>query len=157
MARVLVTGGTGFVGAHCLIQLLAGGHETRATVRDLKRESDVRAMLRHGGAGEVGERLKLFRADLNADAGWAEAAVGCDYVLHVASPFPSTVPKDENELIAPARDGALRVLRAARDAGVKRVVLTSSFAAIGYGAKGRTAAFTEEDWTNLNDSSPQPY
>jgi nucleoside-diphosphate-sugar epimerase len=158
MARVLVTGGTGFIGAHCLIQLLAAGHETRATVRDLKRESDVRAMLRHGGAGEVGERLKLFRADLNADAGWAEAADGCDYVLHVASPFPSTVPKDENELIAPARDGALRVLKAARDASVKRVVLTSSFAAIGYGApKDRTALFTEEDWTNLNDPTVQPY
>ena len=158
MARVLVTGGTGFVGAHCLIQLLAAGHETRATVRDLKRESDVRAMLRQGGAGEVGERLTVFRADLNADAGWAEAAAGCDTVLHVASPFPSTVPKDENELIAPARDGALRMLRAARDAGVKRVVLTSSFAAVGYGApKDRTAVFTEEDWTNLNDPTVQPY
>jgi nucleoside-diphosphate-sugar epimerase len=158
MARVLVTGGTGFVGAHCLVQLLAGGHETRATVRDLKRESDVRAMLRHGGAGEVGERLKLFRADLSADAGWADAAAGCDYVLHVASPFPSTVPKNENELIGPARDGALRALRAARDAGVKRVVLTSSFAAIGYGAPAdRTAMFTEGDWTNLNDPTVQAY
>jgi nucleoside-diphosphate-sugar epimerase len=111
-----------------------------------------------GGAGEIGERLKVFRADLNTDAGWAEAAAGCDHVLHVASPFPSTVPKDENELIAPARDGALRVLQAARDAGVKRVVLTSSFAAVGYGApKDRTAVFTEEHWTNLNDPSVQPY
>src|ERR1700733_16260929 len=133
MARVLVTGGTGFVGAHCLVQLLAAGHETCATVRDLKRESEMRTMLHQGGAGEVGDRLTLFRADLNADAGWAEAAAGCDYVLHVASPYPSTVPRDENELIMPAREGALRVLRAARDAGVKRVVLTSSFAAIGYG------------------------
>ena len=118
MARVLVTGGTGFIGAHCLVQLLAAGHETRATVRDLARESDVRAMLRQGGAEEPGARLTVFRADLTTDAGWAEAVAGCDYVLHVASPFPSTVPKDENELIAPARDGALRVLRAARDAGV---------------------------------------
>jgi nucleoside-diphosphate-sugar epimerase len=156
MARVLVTGGTGFVGAHCLVQLLEAGHETRATVRDLKREGDVRAMLRVGGAGEVGDRLKLFRADLNADAGWA--VKDCDHVLHVASPFPSTMPKDENELIAPARDGALRALKAARDAGVKRVVLTSSFAAIGYGApKDRTALFTEKDWTNLGDPSVPPY
>jgi dihydroflavonol-4-reductase len=157
MARVLVTGGTGFVGAHCLIQSLAAGHETRTTVRDLKREGDVRAMLRQGGAGDVGARLTLIRADLNADAGWSEAVAGCDYVLHVASPFPSTVPKDENELISPARDGALRVLKAARDAGVKRVVLTSSFAAIGYGAKARTTPFTEEDWTNPNDPSVLPY
>ncbi len=158
MTRVLVTGGTGFVGAHCLIQLLALGHETRTTVRDLKREGEARAMLRQGGAGDVGERLTFVRADLSADAGWAEAVRGCDYVLHVASPFPVTVPKDENELIVPARDGALRVLKAARDAGVQRAVMTSSFVAIGYGApKDRTAVFTEDDWTNLNDPSVQAY
>jgi nucleoside-diphosphate-sugar epimerase len=157
MACVLVTGGTGFLGAHCLIQLLAAGHETRTTVRNLAREDEVRAMLRQGGAGEVGGRLAVFRADLNDDAGWTEAVAGCDYVLHVASPFPSTVPKDENELIVPARDGVLRVLRAARDTGVKRVVLTSSFAAIGYGHKVRTTPFTEEDWTNLKDRNVQPY
>jgi dihydroflavonol-4-reductase len=157
MARVLVTGGTGFLAAHCLIRLLAAGHEPRATVRDSAREADVRAMLRQGGAAEAGKRLELFRADLNADAGWAEAVAGCDYVLHVASPFPDRVPKDANELIVPARDGTLRVLRLARDAGVKRVVLTSSFAAIGYGFTGRTAAFTEGDWTNLNDPTVPPY
>jgi len=157
MARVLVTGGTGFVGAHCLVQLLAAGHEARTTVRDLKREADVRAMLRQGGAGDVGARLSVVQADLNADAGWAEAVAGCDYVLHVASPFPSTVPKDANELIGPARDGALRVLKAARDAGVKRVVLTSSFAAIGYGAKDHAAVFTEDDWTDLDGADVAPY
>jgi nucleoside-diphosphate-sugar epimerase len=160
MARVLVTGGSGFVGAHCLIQLLAAGHEARATVRNLARESDVRAMLRQSGVGDVGDvgdRLTLFAADLTADAGWAEAVADCDYVLHVASPYPSSAPKDENDLIAPARDGTLRVLRAARRAGVRRVVLTSSFAAIGYGSHGRTAVFTEEDWTDLNDPGVQPY
>ena len=157
MARVLVTGGTGFLGAHCLIQLLAAGHEARATVRDLARAAEVKAMLRQGGAGTGADRVALFAADLNADKGWPEAVAGCDYVLHVASPFPARAPKDENELIRPSRDGALRVLKAARDAGVRRVALTSSFAAIGYGAKNRKAAFTESDWTDPDDPTVQPY
>lgn len=157
MARVLVTGGTGFVGAHCLLQLLAAGHTVRTTIRNLARESDVRAMLRQGGAGDVGEQLGVYAADLNHDAGWREAMDGCDFVLHVASPFPDRTPKDENELIVPARDGALRVLKAARDAGVKRVVLTSSLAAIAYGHARRATPFTEADWTNLDDSHVQPY
>jgi len=157
MARVLVTGGTGFVGAHCLIQLLAAGHEARTTVRSLAREGELRAMLRQGGAGDAADRVALFAADLTRDDGWAEAVAGCDFVLHVASPFPDTAPADADELIGPARDGALRVLKAARDAGVKRVVLTSSFAAVGYGAEGRTTAFTEADWTNLADPTVQPY
>lgn len=156
MARVLVTGGTGFLGAHCIIQLLAAGHEVRATVRDLRREGALKAMLRQGGAGHGADQVALFAADLTADAGWKQAVTGCDYVLHVASPFPSRVPKDENELIRPARDGALRVLRAARDANVTRVVLTSSFAAIGYG-KGRAGTFTETDWTDPDDPTIQPY
>ena len=106
-------------------------------------------MLKEGGA-EPGDRLSFFAADLENDAGWAEAVEGCEYVLHVASPFPANVPKDENELIVPAREGALRVLRAARDAGVKRVVLTSSFAAIGYGHKPQKTPFNETDWTDLD-------
>jgi dihydroflavonol-4-reductase len=105
---------------------LAARHEARTTVRDLAREGDLRTTPHQGGAGDVGERLVMFRADLNSDAGWAEAAAGRDFVLHVASPFPNGGPKDENELIAPARDGTLRVLRAARDARVKRVVVRSA-------------------------------
>src|SRR5271170_1832164 len=121
MSTILVTGGSGFVGSHSILQLLAAGHQVRTTVRSLKREADVRAMLKEGGA-EPGDRLSFLAADLESDAGWPEAAAGCGYVLHVASPFPSTIPKHEDELIVPAREGALRVLRASRDAGVKRVV-----------------------------------
>ena len=147
MARVLVTGGSGFIGSYCILQLLEAGHEVRTTVRSLAREGDVRAMLAKGGWTGAADRLTFAAADLEQDAGWSEAVAGCDYVLHVASPFPAAVPKDENELIRPAREGALRLLRAARDAGVKRVVLTSSFAAIGYGHPEQAAPFTEEDWT----------
>lgn len=156
MSTVLVTGGSGFVGSHCILQLLAAGHEVRTTVRNLKREPDVRALLKVGGA-EPGDQLSFFAADLENDAGWPEALSGCEYVLHVASPFPSTVPDDENELIVPAREGALRVLRAARDGGVERVVLTSSFAAIGYGHPQQTEPFNETDWTDPDGDDVLPY
>lgn len=156
MSIVLVTGGSGFIGSHCILQLLAAGHQVRTTVRNLSRETDVRAMLRQGGV-ETADGLSFFAADLERDQGWEEAIAGCDYVLHVASPFPPTIPKDENELIVPAREGALRVLRAARDAGVKRVVLTSSFAAIGYGHPPQSKAFDETSWTNTNGSDVRPY
>jgi nucleoside-diphosphate-sugar epimerase len=156
MSTVLVTGGSGFIGSHCILQLLAAGHQVRTTVRNLKREGDVRALLKEGGA-EPGDRLSFAAADLEKDAGWPQAVAGCDYVLHVASPFPASVPKEENELIVPAREGALRVLRAARDAGVKRVVLTSSFAAIGYGQRLQEAPFNETNWTDPNADDVQPY
>lgn len=149
MSTVLVTGASGFVGVHCILQLLQAGHSVRGTVRNLKRESDVLAMLREGGVDPAG-RLQLFAADLESDTGWAEAVAGCDYVLHVASPLPMAVPKNEDELIVPAREGALRVLRASRDAGVKRVVLTSSFAAVGYGHLLQDAPFDETVWTNTS-------
>jgi len=148
MSTVLVTGGSGFIGSHSILQLLATGHRVRTTVRRLQREGEVRAMLKEGGA-EPGDRVFFAAADLENDAGWAEAAAGCDYVLHVASPFPPSAPKHEDELIVPAREGALRVLRASRDAGVKRVVLTSSFAAIGYGHEPQTTPFNETNWTNI--------
>ena len=148
MATVLVTGGSGFIGSHAILQALAAGHEVRTTVRNLQREGGLRALLRANGADDA--RLRVFAADLTDDAGWAEAAAGCDYVLHIASPFPAGIPKHEDELIVPARDGALRALRAARDAGVKRLVLTSSFAAIGYGHPEQRAPFDETTWTDLD-------
>jgi nucleoside-diphosphate-sugar epimerase len=153
---ILVTGGSGFIGSHCILQLLAAGHQVRTTVRSLNREGDVRAMLKQGGA-EPGDRLSFIAADLENDAGWPEAVAGCDYVLHVASPFPARVPKHEDELIVPAREGALRVLRASRNAGVKRVVLTSSFAAIGYGQKPQQQPFNETNWTDPNAADMLPY
>jgi nucleoside-diphosphate-sugar epimerase len=157
MASVLVTGGTGFLGVHCLVQLLEAGHDVRTTLRSPARVGHVREMLKRGGIDPAQAPLTFHTADLMADAGWAEAVKGCDYVLHVASPFPDRVPKDENELIAPAREGALRVLSAARQAGVKRVVMTSSFAAISYGHRAGMDAFTENDWTDLKNTSVAPY
>jgi nucleoside-diphosphate-sugar epimerase len=156
MSTILVTGGSGFIGSHCILQLLATGHHVRTTVRNLKREGEVRAMLKQGGA-KPGDRLSFFATDLENDAGWPQAVAGCEYVLHVASPLPPNMPKREDELIVPAREGTLRVLRAARDAGVKRVVLTSSFAAIGYGHPPRKTPFNETDWTDLNGDGVYAY
>lgn len=146
---VLVTGGSGFIGAHCIAKLLADGYRVRTTVRSLSREADVRAMLKNAGV-KVGDALSFASADLMLDAGWKEAVAGCRYVLHLASPLPPNVPRHEDELIVPARAGALRVLRAARNAGVERVVQTSSFAAIGYGRETMDRPFTEADWTDPN-------
>jgi nucleoside-diphosphate-sugar epimerase len=144
MSTVLATGGSGFVATHSIVQLVGAGHRVRTTVRSAKREADVRAMLTIGG-GDFGEAqaLGFFAADLESDAGWPEAVAGCDDVLHIASPFPSSVPKHEDGVIVPAREGALRVLCASRAAGVKRVVLTSSFAAVAYGRAPRAAPHDE--------------
>lgn len=156
MSTVLVTGGSGFVGIHVILQLLVAGHRVRTTVRRPDRQADVLAMLREGGAASP-ESLSFFTADLIRDDGWREAVTGCDYVLHVASPLSTSVPKDENEMVIPARDGTLRVLRAAREAGVRRVVITSSLAAIGYGHPPQDKPFDETDWTNLEGADVQPY
>ncbi|WP_213979990.1 aldehyde reductase [Sphingomonas sp. dw_22] len=153
---ILVTGGSGFVGGHVILQLLAQGHRVRTTVRNLDREAEVRETFRRAGA-DAGDRLAFFAADLERDEGWDEAALGCDHVQHVASPFPPVQPRDENELIRPAREGTLRVLRAARDAGVRRAVVTSSFAAIGYGHGQRATPYTEADWTDPDGPAVQPY
>jgi dihydroflavonol-4-reductase len=125
---VLVTGGTGFVGVHCILQLLEKGYRVKTTVRSLDRKSEVLEMLKVGGITSF-EKLEFIQADLTEDANWEAALRGCDYVLHVASPIFLRVPKDENEMIKPAVEGTLRVLKAAREAGVKRVVMTSNFGA----------------------------
>lgn len=145
---VLVTGGTGFLGTHVIAQLLRAGHAVRTTVRDLGREPELRAALTGAGVDGSAE-LTLVTADLSDDAGWADAVQGVRYVLHVASPFPPAMPQSDDDVIRPARDGALRVLRASRDAGVERVVMTSSFAAVGYGHEATDEPFDERTWTNV--------
>lgn len=147
-SRVLVTGGTGYIAGVLIRQLLAAGWQVHTTVRDLAREPALRQLL-GADAGEARGQLRCFAADLMADAGWAEAAAGCSHVAHLASPLPAGVPRNADELIVPARDGALRALKAARDAGAQRVVMTSSVAAIAYGHGPGVHRFTESDWTRL--------
>jgi nucleoside-diphosphate-sugar epimerase len=152
---VLVTGGSGFVGVHTISQLLQKGYTVKTTLRSLSKKEGLINGLKDAGISNF-ENLTFYEADLSADAGWKEAVKDCIYVLHVASPFPLVEPDDENELIIPARDGSLRVLKASRDAGVKRVVLTSSYVAIGYSIDAKDHVFTEEDWTDEN-SPIKPY
>lgn len=146
---VLVTGGTGFIAQYCILALLNRGYRVRTTVRSLAREAEVRGHLKAGGV-EAGERLSFVTADLGDDRGWAEAAAGCAYVLHGASPTPTGDKASEDEWVRPAVDGNLRVLRAARDAGVKRVVLTSAFGAISAGREATHRPFDETDWSDLS-------
>lgn len=123
---VLVTGGSGFIASWCIVQLLERGYTVRTTVRDPGKEQRVRAAV--AGAKAAAASLRFAIADLNSDEGWDAAVAGCQYVLHVASPLGGGTPGDRNSLVAPARDGTLRVLRAAAKAGVKRVVMTSAAA-----------------------------
>src|SRR5438067_9041978 len=156
-ASVLVTGGTGFLGGWCVAELLRRGQDVRTTVRDVAREPAVRATVERAGVDADG-RLAVVAADLGADDGWAEAVAGCGGVLHVASPFPPEQPKDPDELIVPARDGALRVIRASLAAGVERIVMTSSVAAVRHGRPpSADNPYTEEDWTDGNDARRTPY
>ncbi|MER6181940.1 aldehyde reductase [Streptomyces sp. NPDC001652] len=155
MAQVLVTGGTGFIGSWCVLALLDAGHTVRTTVRDPRREPALRSWL-HAAEPFDDDRLTVVRADLEHGDGWDKAVADCDFVLHVASPTLRSTPASDDEMVVPAREGVLRVLRASRDAGVRRVVLTSAFGAIGIGHPPRSTPFTEEDWTNVDSDIP-PY
>jgi dihydroflavonol-4-reductase len=155
--RVLVTGGTGFLGKRCIAELLERGYDVRTTIRDPGREQSVRSDLTSAGI-DAGERLEFAIADLMGDDGWAAAAADCKYVLHVASPFPPEQPKDPDELIVPAREGAKRALAAAFDAGAERVVLTSSVASIHADREDSEGnPLNEDDWTNGDDPAKPPY
>lgn len=147
---VFVSGGSGYIAGFLIRQLIEGGWMVHTSIRDLAKESAVRASLAVDDS-----KLKFFAADLMSDAGWTEAMAGCSHVAHVASPLPSNAPKTDDELIVPARDGALRALKAAKAAGVKRFVMTSSMAAIAYGHGRSKSVFTEADWTDPN--SPDAY
>ncbi|MEQ9440275.1 MAG: aldehyde reductase [Cyclobacteriaceae bacterium] len=154
--RVLVTGGTGFVGGHCILQLLQKGYQVRTTIRAISRKTEVLEMLKTGGITSFDD-LEFIEADLTDDAHWGQAVEGCTYVLHVASPIHLQAPKDENEMITPAVDGTLRVLKAARNAGVNRVVMTSNFGAVGYSHKDTSSPITEESWTDPYEKGLSAY
>lgn len=155
---VLVTGGTGFLGAHTVVRLIRAGYPVRTTIRNISAVDRFRSMLRAGGVdANAAAAVEVVEADLVADAGWQAAVNGARYVLHVASPYPAVAPRNPDELLIPARDGSLRVLRAAREAGVRRVVLTSSFAAIGYGHPPMERTFTERDWTDPTRPGVEAY
>ena len=148
----LVSGGSGYIAGYLIRQLIAEGWTVNTTIRNLAKERDVRELLAVDDS-----KLRFFAADLNDDSGWAEAMAGCSHVAHVASPFPSTHVRDADDLIRPARDGALRALRAAKAAGVRRFVMTSSAAAIIYGHASRARKFTEADWSVLDSPETSPY
>ncbi|HEY4225582.1 MAG TPA: aldehyde reductase [Pseudolysinimonas sp.] len=157
--RVLITGGSGYIGGWCALAALDAGYDVRATVRDLAKGDTLRHLLHTNTPTPFDDdRLEVVRADLQSDDGWADAVADADYVLHVASPTLRTAPDSEQAMIAAARDGVLRVLRASRDAGVTRVVLTSASGAIVYGHARRSAPpFTEEDWTDVTSPAVAPY
>jgi len=156
MQQVLVTGGTGFVGSHCILQLLQQGYAVKTTIRSPDKKDKVLDMLRTGGVTDY-QHIQFIIADLTDDNNWSAAVADCAYVLHVASPIYLRVPKDPDEMIRPAVDGTLRVLKAARDAGVKRVVMTSNFGAVGYSHKDPTTLITEKEYTDPNEKGLSAY
>jgi nucleoside-diphosphate-sugar epimerase len=153
---ILVTGGTGAVGINCILQLLQKGYTVRTTIRNLSKKNEVINMLKYGFVGSPESKLSFVEADLSNDANWEIAINGCTYVLHVASPT-HIGSDDESEMIRHAVDGVLRVLKVARDQGVKRVVLTSSYGALGFSNRDFGTVTSEANWTNPNDRGLAPY
>lgn len=156
METILITGGSGFLASHIILQALEKGYIVRTTIRNLAKKDELTATLKANGTKNI-ENLSFYQADLLKDDGWQAASDGCDYVLHTASPFPMGNPKNEDDLIVPAVEGTLRALKSAHAAKVKRVVVTSSFAAIGYGHGNEDRIFDENDWTDVNAPDASPY
>jgi len=154
MKKVLVTGISGFVGQHCAAELLKKGYAVKGSVSNLSRTDEVV----RGIKKEIDpkDNLEFCELDLMKDEGWDKAMEGCDYVLHIASPFVVKVPKDENELIKPAVEGTLRALKAAKQAGIKRVVLTSSTVSM-QGGKHGIVKINENSWTDINEKTVTAY
>jgi nucleoside-diphosphate-sugar epimerase len=154
--RVLVTGISGFIGSHIALALLYAGYTVRGSLRDMRRAGEVAAMLERTGADL--NHLEFVPLDLSDDAGWTDAMSGVRYLQHVASPIATSLPKDRNELIIPAVEGTRRAIGAALEAGVERIVMTSSTAAIAYGHLGdRTAPYTDADWTASDGEDVNAY
>ncbi len=153
---VLVTGGTGFVGMQVILQLLQEDYKVKTTLRSMSSKNQVIDALKSHGIMTF-DNLAFVEADLSKDDNWDEAMKGCDYVLSVASPVFLNIPKDENEAMRPAVEGIVRVLKSARNAGVKRVVMTSNFGAVGFSNKNQTTVTTEADWTDPNEKGLSSY
>ncbi len=153
---IVVTGASGYIAKHIVRQLLDASHHVRATIRSPGREAELRQAVLAGSGDERAGRLTFAVLDLEKDTGWAEVMAGASALVHTASPFPMIQPKDENDLIRPAVEGTLRALKAARDAGIERVVLTSSIASVVYGTT-KSTPYDESDWTNTDDARNTAY
>ena len=154
MPKILISGASGFIAGHCILEMLSHGYDVRGTLRDASRGDSLKEIL--GKHTDRIDALEFVSADLMDEASWVEAAKGCDGILHVASPVPVVQPEDENEIIIPAKTGTLNVLKAAKTNGIKRVVLTSSVAAVQSGTRD-SGMFTDKDWTDLSRSDLSPY
>ena len=155
MEKVLVTGSTGFIGLHCIHQLIEKGYSVSGTLRSKSREEEVRSSLKKANLSDA--NLSLYECDLMSDDGWEKAIDGCDYVLHIASPFINGLPDHEDDLIKPALTGTQRILElSATNPQIKKIIITSSFAAVGDTFNGQTV-FNESDWSDPNNNKISAY